>query len=206
MNYKRDTILLSEVYQSIYLRDNITNMTFSQLSTILENASPSELDVLEEFLGGLKNVLGSGVKSAKDAGQAVKDKAKAAGQAVKDKAGQVKKTVGAAGQSIKAGAQQVGKNVKDMYNTGEAQAAADKRVITIKQEIQALEKLLKQHIDSTKESKLAGKDIKNLSLNEIQQALYGKAGSAKKAAGIARDKGFFGGAGQAMKDTFNSSQ
>ena len=200
MNYKRDTILLSEVYQSIYLRDNITNMTFSQLSTILENASPSELDVLEEFLGGFKNVLGGGVKSAKAAGQAVKDKATAAGQAVK-------KTVGAAGQSIKAGAQQVGKNVKDMYNTGEAQAAADIRVITIKQQIQALEKLLKQHIDSTKgRSKLAGEDIKNLSLGRIQQALDDKADSAKEAAGIARDKGFFGGAGQAMKDTFNSSQ
>ena len=93
-----------------------------------------------------------------------------------------------------------------MYQTGEASASANKRVESLKQQIVELQELLQQHIDATPRSSLTGKNIKSLTLQQIEGALNSKSGQAAKAAGAASERGVFGGVGQAAKDAFNKPQ
>jgi len=195
MYTRRDQQLLAEAYSAKLLMENINNMTLQQLFVVAENASLSELDIIEEFLSGLKNVVKGASNTMKSAGQAVKAGAERAGQAVK-----------AGGRAVKAGATQVGDNVKQMYQTGEASASANKRVESLKQQIVELQELLQQHIDATPRSSLTGKNIKSLTLQQIEGALNSKSGQAAKAAGAASERGVFGGVGQAAKDAFNKPQ
>ena len=197
MYTKDDQVLLAEAYMSTKLSQQLPNMTLRQIQLVVENGSPAELEVIEEFLGGLKNVakgVGAGLKKA---GAGVKAGAQAAGQAV---AGAVKgagQAVKGAGQAVKAGAQQVGANVKDMYQSGEDEAAAGKRKKQLQDHLTQLEQLFAQHIEASPSSRLAGENVNDLTLGQLKQALAQTAGNKGRKATAARDKGVFGGAGDA---------
>ena len=226
MYTKDDQVLLAEAYMSTKLSQQLPNMTLRQIQLVVENGSPAELEVIEEFLGGLKNVAkaagqglkkaGAGVKAGAQAagqavagavgqaGQAVKGAGQAAGQAVKgagQAAGQAVKGAGqavkGAGQAVKAGAQQVGANVKDMYQSGEDEAAAGKRKKQLQDHLTQLEQLFAQHIEASPSSRLAGENVNDLTLGQLKQALAQTAGNKGRKATAARDKGVFGGAGDA---------
>ena len=190
-----DTLLLEQAYQATNLKQHIPNLTIDQIQVVLENASPSELEVIEEFLGGIKNLAKGAKEGLQRAGQAVGQAAKGAGEAV----GQAAK---GAGQAIKAGAQQAGQNVKDMYQSGEDEAAAGKRKKQLADQLGKLEQLFAQHIEASPASRLKGKNLNDLTLGQLKQALAQTAGNKGRAATAARDKGVFGGVGGAAKAGF----
>ena len=219
MYTKDDQVLLAEAYMSTKLSQQLPNMTLRQIQLVVENGSPAELEVIEEFLGGLKNVAkaagqglkkaGAGVKAGAQAagqavagavgqaGQAVKGAGQAAGQAVKGAGQAAGQAVKGAGQAVKAGAQQVGANVKDMYQSGEDEAAAGKRKKQLQDHLTQLEQLFAQHIEASPSSRLAGENVNDLTLGQLKQALAQTAGNKGRKATAARDKGVFGGAGDA---------
>jgi hypothetical protein len=177
-----DTLLLEQAYQATHLKQHIPNLTIGQVQVVLENASPSELEVIEEFVGGMKNLA-----------QGVGGTLRKAGAAVKD-------TVTSAGKAVKAGAQQAGKNLKDMYQTGEVDAAAAKRVQQLEVQLGELEKLLAAHIKVSKNSNLKNKPIEDMTLGSIKQALGDSAADKSNKAAAAQQKGVFGGVKKAMTD------
>ena len=208
MYTKDDQVLLAEAYMSTKLSQQLPNMTLRQIQLVVENGSPAELEVIEEFLGGLKNVAKAAGQGLKKAGAGVKAGAQAAGQAVAGAVGQAGQAVkGAgqaagqavkgAGQAVKAGAQQVGANVKDMYQSGEDEAAAGKRKKQLQDHLTQLEQLFAQHIEASPSSRLAGENVNDLTLGQLKQALAQTAGNKGRKATAARDKGVFGGAGDA---------
>ena len=179
--HRTDTLLLEHAYRATQLKQHLPNMSVQQLQLVIENASPTELEVIEEFVGGLKNI-------GKAAAAKAKEVAAGAGDAVRG-----------AGKAVAAGAKQVAGNVKDMYQTGEAEAAAGKRKKQLLDHIGQLEQLFTQHIEASPHSRLAGQDVKNLTLAKLKQALTQKEVDTGKKATASRDKGFTGGVGDAAK-------
>jgi len=121
---KADCLLLESAYSSILLKSRLENLTISQLHNVIENASSSELDIIEEALGGFGNLFKAGKQAVQGAGTAVKgavqgaaqragaavtDAAQRAGAAVTDAAQRAGTAVQGAGRAAKAGAQQVKK-------------------------------------------------------------------------------------------------
>ena len=179
-----DTLLLEQAYQATNLKQHIPNLTIDQIQVVLENASPSELEVIEEFLGGIRNLAKGAKEGLQRAGTAVKG------------------AVQGAGQAVKAGAQQAGQNVKDMYQSGEDEAAAGKRKKQLADQLGKLEELFTQHIEASPASRLKGKNLNDLTLGQLKQALAQTAGNKERAATATRDKGVFGGVGGAAKAGF----
>ena len=195
----KDTHLLEEAYKATQLTQHLPNLTIRQIQLVIENASPSELKVIEEFLGGVANLAKGAKEGLQRAGQAVGKAARGAGQAV----GQAARGAGQAArggvEAVKAGAQQVGQNVKDMYQSGEDEAAAGKRKKQLQDHLTQLEQLFTQHIEASPSSRLKGQNLNDLTLGQLKQALAGTAGVKERKATAARDKGVFGGAGGAAK-------
>ncbi len=110
---KADCLLLESAYSSILLKSRLENLTISQLHNVIENASSSELDIIEEALGGFGNLFKAGKQAVQGAGTAVKGAvqgaAQRAGAAVTDAAQRAGTAVQGAGRAAKAGAQQVKK-------------------------------------------------------------------------------------------------
>lgn len=164
------------------------HLTEAKLIEMYENNQLSEqqIKVVEELFGGLGNI-----------GRAIGGGLKSAGQAVGQKARQV-------GSAAAAGAKQVGQNVSDMYRTGEAAAAAQRRVVQLNKQIEGLQTLLAQHVAASPNSSLAGKNLDNITLGQLKAALNVKANMASGAAGAARQTGFTGGVGGAMAQGYNN--
>jgi uncharacterized phage infection (PIP) family protein YhgE len=199
----KDTHLLEEAYKATQLTQHLPNLTLKQVKLVIENASPAELEVLEELFGGIKNIARGAKEGAQRAGQAVGKAARGAGQAVGQAARGAGQAVGQAArggvEAVKAGAQQVGQNVKDMYQSGEDEAAAGKRKKQLQDHLTQLEQLFTQHIEASPSSRLKGQNLNDLTLGQLKQALAGTAGVKERKATAARDKGVFGGAGGAAK-------
>jgi hypothetical protein len=164
------------------------HLSEAKLIEMYENNQLSEqqMKVVEELFGGFGNIgraIGSGLKGA---GQAVGNQARKIGSAAAQ------------------GAQQVGKNVRDIYQSGEAQAAADKRVAQLNNQVKILEQLFAQHIAASPNSSLAGKNLNNITLGQLKQALATKAAMATGASAAARQQGFTGGVGGAMAQGYNA--
>ena len=194
-----DTLLLEQAYQASHLKQHLPNLSVRQIQLVIENASPAELEVIEEFVGGLKNIGKAAVGAAKKAGQAVAGAGKAAaaktGQAIAG-AGDAAK---GAGKAVAAGAKQVGQNVKQMYQSGEDDAAAGKRKKQLQDHLGQLEQLFAQHIEASPSSRLKGKNLNELTLGQLKQALAGTKGVKERKATAAREQGFTGGVGDAAK-------
>ena len=197
----KDTLLLEEAYKATQLTQHLPYLTLKQIQLVVENASSSELEVIEEFLGGIKNLAKGAKEGLQRAGKAVGQAARGAGQAVGQAASQAGQAVGQAArggvEAVKAGAQQVGANVKDMYQSGEDEAAAGKRKKQLQDHLAQLEQLFAQHIEASPSSRLAGQNVNDLTLGQLKQALAQTAGNKGRKATAARDKGVFGGAGDA---------
>ncbi len=112
---KSDSLLLERAYSSILLKSQLSNLTVRQLEMVLENASPYELDVIEELFGGVKSLFKAGQKGVQGAATAVKGAAQNAASSAKGAAQNAATAVKGAAQgatrAVAAGAQQVGKNV-----------------------------------------------------------------------------------------------
>ena len=197
--HRTDTLLLEHAYRATQLKQYLPNMSVQQLQLVIENATPAELEVVEEFVGGLKNIGKAVGGAAKRAGQAAAGAGKAAAAKAKEVAAGAGDAVRGAGKAVAAGAKQVAGNVKDMYQTGEAEAAAGKRKKQLLDHIGQLEQLFTQHIEASPHSRLAGQDVKNLTLAKLKQALTQKEVDTGKKATASRDKGFTGGVGDAAK-------
>jgi hypothetical protein len=166
-------------------------LTEAKLIEMYENneLSDQQIKVVEELFGGLGNIgraIGGGLRSA---GQA-------AGQAVGNQARKV-------GNAATQGAKQIGQNVRDIYQSGEAQAAADKRVAQLNNQVKILEQLFAQHVAASPNSSFAGKNLNNITLGQLKQALATKAAMASGASSAARQQGFTGGVGGAMAQGYN---
>ena len=163
-------------------------LTEAKLIEMYENNQLSEEQekVVEELFGGLGNI-----------GRAIGGGLKSAGQAVGNQARKV-------GNAAAAGAKQIGQNVSDIYQSGEAQAAANKRVAQLNNQVKILEQLLAQHVAASPNSSLAGKNLDNITLGQLKAALATKAAMASGAASSARQQGFTGGVGGAMSQGYNA--
>ena len=207
----KDTLLLEDAYNASRLTQYLPNMTLEQVKLVIENASPAELEVLEELFGGLGNLARGAKEGVQKAGRAAKEKVQAAGQAI----GQAARGAGAAAkggvEAVKAGAQQVGSNVKGMYNTGEDAAGAEKRKSQLINHVAQLEELLASHIESSRDAdgrirSTLKPPIDGITIGTLKRALAATAGTKAKAATQAREGGFFGGAGAAGQKAYEKSR
>ena len=175
----KDTMLLEEAYKATQLTQHLPNLTVKQIQLVVENASAAELEVIEEFLGGIKNVARGAKEGAQRVGQAVGGAARGAGRAVG------------------AGTRQAGANVKDMWQTGEAKASAEKRKSQLVNQLAQLEELFAAHLAEAPESRLAKKFAKTkldqITIGSLKRALAATASVKKAAAHRARQGGFLGG-------------
>ena len=196
--HRTDTLLLEQAYRATHLKQHLPNLTIRQVQLVIENASPAELEVIEEFLGGIKNIAKGAKEGLQKVGRAAKEKvqqgAQAVGQAARD-AGDIAK---GGVDAVKAGAKQVGQNVKGMYKSGEDQAAADKRKSQLINHVAQLEELLKAHIEASPRSGLK-EPVDGITIGTLKRALAATAASKAKAATDARSGGFMGGVGAAAQ-------
>lgn len=184
---KRDTALITEAYTLQLLKESIPSMTLKQVNSNVDLLSESEAQyvcvvserIINEFFGGVKNLLGAGKQAVQGAYQGAKG-------AVQNAA----KGVGAA-------AGQVASNVKDIYNTGNVDAQAS-------QSIEKARGLTQQLIDLVTQAQQQGLvqaqgSIADMSLADLIDTLD----SAKQAATTfsqgARKQGVTGGVGAAFE-------
>ena len=197
--HRTDMLLLEQAYQATQLKQHLSDMSVRQVQLVIENASAAELEVIEEFIGGLKNIGKAVGGAAKKAGQAVAGAGKATAAKAKQVAAGAGDAARGAGKAVAAGAKQMGQNVKDMYKSGEDEAAAGKRKKQLQNHLSKLEQLFAQHIEASPSSRLKGKNLNELTLGQLKQALAGTAGVKERKAAAARDQGFTGGVGDAAK-------
>jgi hypothetical protein len=202
---KKDIQLINEAYNTVHRPNQIiaearyiwNHVPISQLGEV---SSP---EVLEEIWSGLKSI-------AQTVGQSAAAGGKALGQSIASGAQAAKKYTTAAGKGISAAASQVGSNVKDIYKTGEAQAHAQQRQEVMTQYLSELEEMIGGLIDELTQAghsdivKRLGSDPKNITIQQLQdavnEALKSKEAESKKA----KQTGFFGGAKQAFKKGFST--
>jgi hypothetical protein len=89
--------------------------------------------------------------------------------------------------------------IKQMYQSGEDDAAAGKRKKQLQDHLGQLEQLFAQHIEASPSSRLKGKNLNELTLGQLKQALAGTKGVKERKATAAREQGFTGGVGDAAK-------
>jgi hypothetical protein len=157
-------------------------LTEAKLIEMYENNELSEkqIKVVEELFGGLGNLAragASGIKSGFQKGAEV-----------------AKKGYNAAA----AGAKQAGQNIANMYNTGEASAAAQQRVMQLNKQLEVLENLFLQHIAASPYSNLRGKNLNNITLGQLKAGLNITSNMKQGSADMARQQGFTGGVGKSM--------
>jgi hypothetical protein len=206
----KDNMLLMESYELVYFKESFENYTIGQLLEMSHNCSDTQYRIIEEgfgdFFRGVRNA-GAGVANvAKGVGGSIQRGAQAAGNAIKNAGTTVgnaaRRTVGA----VKGAAQQVGSNVKNMYQTGTQDAAAQGRIQKINQHIKDLGMLLQQHLQASPNSRLANKNIMNLTLGQLSQAFDTKGRYAGQAVTAARTAGPLAGVGGAAKAGYSAAQ
>jgi hypothetical protein len=206
---KSDNLLLESAYSSILLKSQLSNLTVRQLEIVIENASPYELDVIEELFGGVKSLFKAGQKGVQGAATAVKGAAQNAASSAKDAAQNaatvVKGAAQGAARAATAGAQQVGKNVKNLYQTGEAEAAAEKR----KQEVAKSVDMMVKQLEALKQANpRIGQeigDIADMTVGQIQSLVKRGLESKQRASRAASKTGFFGGVGTAAANAYKQA-
>ena len=200
---KRDSQLITEAYSLQLLKESIPGMTLKQVHSNIDLLSESEAEyvcvvserILNEFFGGVKNLLGAGKNAAQAAGQAVKGKVQQAGQAVGQAASQAGQAVGNAARGVGAAAGQVASNVKDIYDTGNVDAQAT-------QSIEKARGLTQQLIDLVTQAQQQGLvkaqgAITDMSLADLIDTLDTAKQSASTFSQGAQKQGFTGGIGAA---------
>jgi len=203
---RNDTMLLESAYNSVLLRSQVANLTIPQLHYVIENATNYELDVIEEGLGGLGNLFKAGKSAVKTGVQAVGQAAAGAGQAIQGAAQQAGQAVKGAGSAVKAGAQQVGKNVNKLYQTGEQEAAAEKRKAEVAKSVNTLAQQLEALKQANPQIGQEVGEISDMTIGQIQQLVQRGLQSKQRASRGARQTGVFGGVGQAATKAYNQQQ
>jgi len=196
---RNDQHLISEAYSAVSFKQTLPNMSLKVLRENVQNLNEFQLtettEVINEVLGGFRNVWGG-----------IKNTAAAAGGAIKNAAVN-------AGSAVAAGAKQFGSNVANMYNTGQQQAAATQQQKQAKDSVDKLigivDKLkndptFQQLVKYTRGGQV--KDPQSLTLKEIQSILTQAVGQATQSAQGAAQQGIFGGVKQAAADAYNPQQ
>jgi len=199
MKRHSDTLLLERAYQATQLKENFSNLTVDQVRLVIENATPMELEVLEEILGKLRSAA-SGVGNVLKAGkEAVQGAAKDAVEGAKNVAAGV-------GAGAKAAAGQVKDNVKGMYKAGVDKNEAAKRKAQLLNHVAQLEDLFAAHIEASPDSRLKKKKLNDLTIKQLKLAIGATASSKAQAATQARLGGFMGQAGAAFQKGYEKEQ
>ena len=199
MKRHSDSLLLEQAYQATQLKENFSNLTVDQVRLVIENATPMELEVLEEILGKLRSAA-SGVGNVLKAGkEAVQGAATNAVAGAKDVAAGV-------GAGAKAAAGQVKDNVKGMYKAGVDKNEAAKRKAQLLNHVAQLEDLFAAHIEASPDSRLKKKKLNDLTIKQLKLAIGTTASSKAQAATQARLGGFMGQAGAAFQKGYEKEQ
>jgi len=194
-----DSLLLEQAYQATQLKENFSNLTVDQVRLVIENATPMELDVLEEILGKLRSAA-SGVGNVLNAGkETVQGAAKDAVEGAKNVAAGV-------GAGAKAAASQVKDNVKGMYKAGVDKNEAAKRKAQLLNHVSQLEDLFAAHIQASPDSRLKKKKLDDITIKQLKLAIGATASSKAQAATQARLGGFMGQAGAAFQKGYEKEQ
>ena len=206
----RDQKLLSEAYTVQLLKESFSGMTLSQVSHNLELLSESEAEyvvtvserVLNEFFGGLKALGGGAGVSAGKTGGAISGALGRAGSGLKGIAQQGLDKAKQVGAGVQNAASQVGNNVKDIYNSAEAQQGSESFVKKAEQYITAL----KGELEKAQQGGMITfkGNIDQIPLGQIVQELLLSAQGHKNLAGSAQRKGVMGGVGGAFKQGMQS--
>jgi len=206
MKRHSDSLLLEQAYQATQLKENFSNLTVNQVRLVIENATPMELDVVEEILGGLRsaasgvgNVLRAGKEAVQGAGKSVKDAATNAVAGAKDVAAGV-------GAGAKAAAGQVKDNVKGMYKAGVDKNEAAKRKAQLLNHVAQLEDLFAAHIEASPDSRLKKTKLNDITIKQLKLAIGATASAKAQAATKARLGGFMGQAGAAFQKGYEKEQ
>ena len=201
MQRPSDTLLLEEAYRATQLTQHLPDMTVQRVQLVIENASPTELEILDEglrsMLGGAGNVLRGGKEAIQRTGSAVKGAAERAGGAIKtgvERAGDAAKAGGAAAG---AAAGQVAKNIGQQYQTGKSASEASQRKEQLINHLGQLEDLFNAHKEASPDSRLKNMRFDAITFKQLKHALGATVGVSKRAAQKARSQGFFKGAGRA---------
>ncbi len=199
MKRHSDSLLLEQAYQATQLKENFSNLTVDQVRLVIENATPMELEVLEELLGKLRNAA-SGVGNVLRAGkEAIQGAATNAVAGAKDVAAGV-------GAGAKAAAGQVKDNVKGMYKAGVDKNEAAKRKSQLLNHVAQLEDLFAAHIQASPRSELRKRKLNDLTVGQLKRAIGMTASTKAKAATDARLGGFLGQAGAAFQKGYEKEQ
>ena len=214
---KKDQMLLTEAYSLQLLKESMADMSLSQIDNRLHLMSESELDYVatvngrilaEAFnFGGLKNIGGAIKQGVGGAYQGAKQSVGGAYQGAKQKVGGMVDTAvqGAknVGSGIASAAGEVASNVEDIYKSGQQAGSQADLLANAKKSIDALTDALRQ----TDEAGLLGRnrgEFMNLPLKNILAKLEQAQSLSQTSAQGARDKGVFGGAGQAFRQGMQS--
>ena len=214
---KKDQMLLTEAYSLQLLKESMADMSLSQIDNRLHLMSESELDYVatvngrilaEAFnFGGLKNIGGAIKQGVGGAYQGAKQSVGGAYQGAKQKVGGMVDTAvqGAknVGSGIASAAGEVASNVEDIYKSGQQAGSQADLLANAKKSIDALTDALRQ----SDEAGLLGKNrgqFMNLPLKNILAKLEQAQSLSQTSAQGARDKGVFGGAGQAFRQGMQS--
>lgn len=168
-------------------------LTQEKLVEMMENnqLSESELKVVEELFGGLRNL-------GRAAGNAVGNAGRAVGNAVNTGAQKVANT----GKAVAAGAKQVGQNVGNMYRAGEAERVAQQQVQTLAKLLNQVQAVIAQVQQTNPQlARFIGKDPR---LSNLAYQVGQAAKAATNQANAARSQGFTGGVGQAANNAYQN--
>jgi len=194
-----DSLLLEQAYQATQLKENFSNLTVDQVRLVIENATPMELEVLEEILGKLRSAA-SGVGNVLKAGK------EAAKGAAKDAVEGAKNVAAGVGAGAKAAAGQVKDNVKGMYKAGVDKNEAAKRKAQLLNHVAQLEDLFAAHIEASPDSRLKKTKLNDITIKQLKLAIGATASAKAQAATKARLGGFMGQAGAAFQKGYEKEQ
>jgi hypothetical protein len=214
---KKDQMLLTEAYSLQLLKESMADMSLSQIDNRLHLMSESELEyvatvngrILSEAFnfGGLKNIGGAIKQGVGSAAAGAANRIGGAYQGAKQKVGGMVDTAvqGAknVGSGIASAAGEVAGNVEDIYKSGQQAGTQADLLANAKKSIDALTDALRQ----TDEAGLLGNNrgqFMNLPLKNILAKLEQAQSQSQTSAQGARDKGVFGGAGQAFRQGMQS--
>ena len=202
---RRDQQLLSEAYSVQLLKESIPTMTLSQVAHNLDLLSESEEEyvckvsekILNEFFGGLKNVLGGAGKSASSGGAAVAQQGSKFGQGIKNAASGAVNAAKGLGKGVAEAGKQIGSNIKDQYNTGVEAEKSQSFVGKAQQYVDAL----KGELEKAQQAGLISFSgpIEQMQLGEIVDELMTASQGRQNFANSAKRKGTFGGIGKAFQ-------
>jgi len=203
---QRDQQLLTEAYSLQILKESIPQMSLNQVNKNLDLMTESELEyvsnvserILNEFLGGLKNLMGAGRGAVASGAGTVANTGSSIGQGLKNAGSTALNTVKGLGKGALAAGKQVVDNTKDIYNTGVQDQKSQKAI----EKAQALSQQLIDLVVQAQQSGILGQvrgNIADMPLSDIIDTLDAVKQSTSDFASQAKDKGFTGGASGAFR-------